>query len=120
MGVIDWRDKTNLSNLSPGAAVIALGQILESLKHPQQASETTDAAADLHLQALSCSPEAQDLADAARAFHRKAIASRDCRPALRVRALEARETLDGKEKPRQTPEACAETYASEMKAFHRR
>jgi hypothetical protein len=61
---------------------------------------------------LGVSPEARELADAARRYHRRFRAAEDCRPQLRQVADAKRETL--------TPAEDAAEYAEGMKKFHRK
>jgi len=111
---IDWKDPATLTGLTPFQAMQVLAQI-------GAAFDTKDAAADRRFAAIiGSSPEAVEFANACNALGRKMRAAHDCRPGLRERAPEARETLDAKVKPRQTSQECAEEYASDMKAFHRK
>jgi hypothetical protein len=77
--------------------------------------ETSDHGTDLHVLALSASPEAQTFADACNAFGARLRARNDCRPSLRI-AAESRkaEVLDA------NPEEDAAIYADSLKPYHRR
>jgi len=117
MGV-DWRDTKSLGNLSPGEALVVLGQITEALKHPKEATETMDAAEDRRFAAIiDSSPEAIQFADACNAMGRRMRAAGDCRPELRIRSEERREVLDAQPK---TAEEDAASYAASLRPFHRR
>ncbi len=109
MGV-NWRETKSLGELSPSEALLALGQITEALASPQT-RETNDAPSSRY-ELLEVSPEAQELADAARRFHRRARAAEDCRPELRQVADERREAL--------TADEDAAAYATAMRQCHRK
>ncbi len=107
MGVIDWKNPESLRNLSGDEAVQVLSQISQALA---KSIETTDNSVErryLH-ELANASPEAIEFAEAARRLHRRAIASVDCRPSLRVAADERRVT----DALRKSPEEDASEYAA--------
>jgi len=114
MGIIDWREPKSLSDLSSAEALQVLGAITEALAHPQQ---TMDEAP--RMAALGVSAEAQELADAARRFHRRGIAANDCRPALR-QAADARRAQVVDKKPTLSVAEQAQAFADGARRFHRK
>jgi len=115
MSTVNWKDPATLQNLTPTQALMILGEVCAVLDG-KQAIETKDAE-DPRLVALSASEEAQQFADAARAFHRRGIAAHDCRPQLRVQSEERRAQVTDAQK---SPEQLASEYAATCREHHRR
>jgi len=109
--MIDWKRN---KEMPLAEALVELDRISRALKREDGATHTQDK--DRQLQELfNGSEEGRAFADAARAFHRKAISIHDCRPALRQIAEERRQSAT-----ELSPEELASSYALAMREFHRK
>lgn len=125
--MIDLTDTSKLSRLSPAQALIALGEISQILAQKPATTMTEDSADGRMLRRLSSTQEAEEFAAAAKRFHRRGIAARDCRPELRVAADERRSLVTDANAERFCPtpdemamEQEAADYASTLRQFHRK